>query len=119
MSGPLTLGIDLGGTGIKFGLVDAQGRLLRTLRVSTPSKSNPEEVVDLMAEQAKLQEQLDKHDAWNLDSRLELAMDALRCPPPDMIITVLSGGERRRVALCRLLLQELCWITSRARPLRE
>ncbi len=60
----------------------------------------------LLAQQAKLQEQLDKHDAWNLDSRLELAMDALRCPPPDTSIAVLSGGERRRVALCRLLLQE-------------
>jgi energy-dependent translational throttle protein EttA len=60
----------------------------------------------LVAEQAKLQEELDKHDAWNLDSRLELAMDALRCPPPDMPINVLSGGEKRRVALTRLLLTE-------------
>jgi ATP-binding cassette ChvD family protein len=60
----------------------------------------------LVAEQAKLQEQLDKHDAWNLDSHLEVAMDALRCPPADMPIKVLSGGERRRVALTRLLLTE-------------
>ena len=60
----------------------------------------------LVAEQARLQEELDKHDAWNLDSRLELAMDALRCPPPDMPISVLSGGEKRRVALTRLLLTE-------------
>ncbi|HSL28370.1 MAG TPA: energy-dependent translational throttle protein EttA [Anaerolineales bacterium] len=60
----------------------------------------------LVSEQAKLQEELDKHDAWNLDSRLELAMDALRCPPPDMPINVLSGGEKRRVALTRLLLTE-------------
>src|SRR5574341_2429239 len=60
----------------------------------------------LVTEQAKLQEQLDKHDAWNLDSRLELAMDALRCPPSDTPIKVLSGGERRRVALTRLLLTE-------------
>ncbi len=60
----------------------------------------------LVAEQAKLQEQLDKVDAWNLDSRLELAMDALRCPPADTPIQVLSGGERRRVALTRLLLTE-------------
>jgi energy-dependent translational throttle protein EttA len=60
----------------------------------------------LLVEQARVQETLDKHDAWNLDSRLELAMDALRCPPPDTPINVLSGGERRRVALCRLLLQE-------------
>jgi energy-dependent translational throttle protein EttA len=60
----------------------------------------------LVAEQARLQEQLDKHDAWNLDSHLELAMDALRCPPPDTPVKVLSGGERRRVALTRLLLTE-------------
>ncbi len=60
----------------------------------------------LVAEQAKLQEQLDKHDAWNLDNRLELAMDALRCPPAEMPIHVLSGGEIRRVALTRLLLTE-------------
>jgi sulfate-transporting ATPase len=60
----------------------------------------------LIPEQARLQEELDKHDAWNLDSRLELAMEALRCPPPDMRVDVLSGGERRRVALCRLLLTE-------------
>jgi ATP-binding cassette ChvD family protein len=60
----------------------------------------------LVAEQSRLQEQLDKHDAWNLDSRLELAMDALRCPPSETPIKVLSGGERRRVALTRLLLTE-------------
>ncbi len=60
----------------------------------------------LIAEQAKLQESLDKLDAWNLDSNLDLAMDALRCPPADTPIKVLSGGERRRVALTRLLLTE-------------
>jgi energy-dependent translational throttle protein EttA len=60
----------------------------------------------LVAEQAKLQEQLDKHDAWNLDSHLEVAMDALRCPPGDTPIRVCSGGEKRRVALTRLLLTE-------------
>jgi ATP-binding cassette ChvD family protein len=60
----------------------------------------------LIAEQTRLQDELDKHDAWNLDNRLEVAMDALRCPPPDTPVTVLSGGERRRVALCRLLLTE-------------
>src|SRR5512146_581134 len=60
----------------------------------------------LVAEQARLQEQLDKHDAWNLDSHLDVAMDALRCPPADTPIRVLSGGERRRVALTRLLLTE-------------
>jgi energy-dependent translational throttle protein EttA len=60
----------------------------------------------LCARQADIQEKLDKMDAWNLDSRLELAMDALRCPPPEQMIDVLSGGEKRRVALCRLLLQK-------------
>ena len=60
----------------------------------------------LVTEQSKLQEQLDKHDAWNLDSHLEVAMDALRCPPSDTPVKILSGGERRRVALTRLLLSE-------------
>jgi ATP-binding cassette ChvD family protein len=61
---------------------------------------------DLLEEMGKLQEQLDHLGAWDLDSQLEQAMDALRCPPPDADVTVLSGGERRRVALCRLLLQQ-------------
>ncbi len=60
----------------------------------------------LIARQAELQEQLDQADAWNSDNKLERAMDALRCPPEDAIIQNLSGGERRRVALCRLLLQK-------------
>ncbi|GAB4502402.1 MAG: energy-dependent translational throttle protein EttA [Anaerolineales bacterium] len=60
----------------------------------------------LIVEQAKLQDELDKHDAWNLDSHLEVAMDALRCPPADAVIETLSGGEKRRVALTRLLLTE-------------
>ncbi|HEY7272798.1 MAG TPA: energy-dependent translational throttle protein EttA [Actinoplanes sp.] len=60
---------------------------------------------ELMEEMGKLQEELDHADAWDIDSQLELAMDALRCPPPDADVTQLSGGERRRVALCRLLLQ--------------
>jgi len=60
----------------------------------------------LIAEQGRLQDWLDHHDAWNLDYKLELAMDALRCPPGDTPISVLSGGERRRVALTRLLLTE-------------
>jgi ATP-binding cassette ChvD family protein len=61
---------------------------------------------ELLAEMGKLQEQLDHRDAWDLDSQLEQAMDALRCPPPDASVTQLSGGERRRVALCRLLLSQ-------------
>ena len=60
----------------------------------------------LCARQGEVQEKLDALDAWNLDNNLELAMDALRCPPADQVVDVLSGGERRRVALCRLLLQK-------------
>jgi ATP-binding cassette ChvD family protein len=61
---------------------------------------------ELLEEMGKLQEQLDHREAWDLDSQLEQAMDALRCPPPDTDVSVLSGGERRRVALCKLLLQQ-------------
>ena len=64
-----------------------------------------EEMNKLLDRQAKVQEKLDAQDAWDLDSRLEMAMDALRCPPGETLVKVLSGGERRRVALCRLLLQ--------------
>lgn len=60
----------------------------------------------LLEKQSKLQEKIDHLNAWDLDSKLEQAMDALRCPPPDALTNILSGGERRRVALCRLLLQE-------------
>ena len=67
---------------------------------------DPEKMDELMAEQAVLQEKIDQHNAWNLDTRLERAMDALQCPPDDQPVRELSGGERRRVALCRLLLQE-------------
>jgi ATP-binding cassette ChvD family protein len=61
---------------------------------------------EMLEEMGKLQEQLDHREAWDLDSQLEQAMDALRCPPPDADVSVLSGGERRRVALCKLLLQQ-------------
>jgi ATP-binding cassette ChvD family protein len=61
---------------------------------------------ELLEEMGRLQEQLDHRDAWDLDSQVEQAMDALRCPPPDARVSVLSGGERRRVALCRLLLAQ-------------
>ncbi|PRD54750.1 energy-dependent translational throttle protein EttA [Sphingobacterium gobiense] len=67
---------------------------------------NPEEMDKLLARQGELQDRIDATNAWELDTRLERAMDALRCPDPDAKIVNLSGGERRRVALCRLLLQE-------------
>src|SRR5689334_22339985 len=60
----------------------------------------------LLARQARVQEQIDAHDLWNLDNKIEIAMDALRLPPADADVTTLSGGERRRVALCRVLLEE-------------
>src|SRR5947207_14273497 len=65
-----------------------------------------EDMEKLLARQGEVQEKLDHQDAWDLDSRLEMAMDALRCPPGGTPVKVLSGGERRLVALCRLLLQK-------------
>lgn len=67
---------------------------------------DPDEMNRLLDEQAKLQDKMDAYNIWDLDSKLDLAMDALRCPPSDQKCGVLSGGEKRRVALCRLLLQE-------------
>ncbi len=64
-----------------------------------------DEMTALIAEQAEIQEKIDAADAWDLESKIEMAMDALRCPPGDADVTALSGGEKRRVALCRLLLQ--------------
>src|SRR5262249_6005309 len=66
---------------------------------------SPDDMEKVLEEQGRLQDKIDASNAWDLDSRLELAMDALRLPPPDADVTKLSGGERRRVALCRLLLQ--------------
>src|SRR5260370_27831420 len=60
----------------------------------------------LLAEQARVQEQIDAQDLWNLDNKIEVAMDALRLPPSDADVSTLSGGERRRVALCRVLLEQ-------------
>ncbi len=67
---------------------------------------SPEEMEKVCEKQAKLMERIELTDAWNLDSKLEYAMEALRCPPPNEVVDHLSGGERRRVALCRLLIQQ-------------
>ena len=67
---------------------------------------NPDKMEALIARQAELQDHIDASDAWTIDNKLERAMDALRCPPEDQLVKFLSGGERRRVALCRLLLQQ-------------
>ena len=79
---------------------------LRRFNEISDEMANPDADYDkLLTEMGNLQEQLDHRNAWDLDSQLEQAMDALRCPPPDADVKVLSGGERRRVALCKLLLQ--------------
>ena len=81
--------------------------LLKAFEDVSNKLSEPDADFDkLLGQQAALQEQIDHRNAWDLDSKLEQAMDALRCPPGDTRVEVLSGGERRRVALCRLLLQE-------------
>lgn len=76
-----------------------------TLNESFANEMSDDEMNNLLSKQAKMQDQLDASNAWDIDSRLDLAMDSLRCPPADTKIGVLSGGEKRRVALCRLLLQ--------------
>ena len=81
--------------------------LVRRYEAVSEAYSDPDaDYEKLMEEQGKLQEKIDRLDAWDIDSKLEMAMDALRTPPPETPISVLSGGERRRVALCRLLLQQ-------------
>ena len=81
-------------------------RLLRDYEAVSAKLSDPDADFDALLErQAALQEKIEHQNAWDLDSRLEQAMDALRCPPPETPVSIISGGERRRVALCRLLLQ--------------
>ena len=74
------------------------------LNLKLGEEMSPEEMDKVLEEQGRLQDRIDASNAWEIDSQLELAMDALRCPPPDADVNTLSGGERRRVALCRLLL---------------
>jgi energy-dependent translational throttle protein EttA len=113
--------------GITFGFLSQEPELDPTKTVKDIVEEGVQEIVNLVKEyetvnlqlaepdadydtllekQSKLQEKIDHLNAWDLDSKLEQAMDALRCPPPETFINVISGGERRRVALCRLLLQE-------------
>ncbi|MDX6271055.1 MAG: energy-dependent translational throttle protein EttA [Acidobacteriota bacterium] len=89
--------------------VQATVDLLKEYEAINEKFSEPmsdDEMTALLERQGAVQEKLDAADAWDLDSRLELAMDALRCPPPETPVKILSGGEKRRVALCRLLLQQ-------------
>ncbi|MEA3362112.1 MAG: energy-dependent translational throttle protein EttA [Thermodesulfobacteriota bacterium] len=113
--------------GYSIGYLEQEPQLDETKTVRETVKEGVQEIVDLLGEfeeinnafadpdcdmekllarQAEVQDKLDAADAWELDSRLELAEEALRCPPPETVIKVLSGGEKRRVALCRLLLQK-------------
>ena len=90
----------------KTGVAETKGMLDRFNEISQQMAEPDADFDALMSEMGTLQEQLDHRNAWDLDSQLEQAMDALRCPPADADVTVLSGGERRRVALCKLLLQQ-------------
>jgi ATP-binding cassette ChvD family protein len=91
---------------VEEGVAETKGMLDRFNEISQRMAEPDADFDALMSEMGTLQEQLDHRGAWDLDSQLEQAMDALRCPPPDADVTVLSGGERRRVALCKLLLQQ-------------
>ncbi|MBX9246847.1 energy-dependent translational throttle protein EttA [Actinotalea ferrariae] len=91
---------------VEEGVAEIKGKLDRFNEISE-EMANPDADYDaLLEEMGKLQEAIDAANAWDLDSQLEQAMDALRCPPPDADVSVLSGGERRRVALCKLLLEK-------------
>ncbi|MDN6748301.1 MAG: ATP-binding cassette domain-containing protein, partial [Brevibacterium sp.] len=91
---------------VEEGVGEIKAKLDRFNAISEEMASPDADFDTLMEEMGKLQEAIDAADAWDLDSQLEQAMDALRCPPPDADVSVLSGGERRRVALCKLLLEK-------------
>jgi ATP-binding cassette ChvD family protein len=91
---------------VQEGVAETIGLLNRFNAISEEMADPAADYDKLLAEMGTLQEQLDHRNAWDLDSQLEQAMDALRCPPPEADVKVLSGGERRRVALCKLLLQK-------------
>src|ERR1044072_2736526 len=88
---------------VEEGVAEIKGKLDRFNAISEEMATDCTD--ELMEEMGKLQEDLDHANAWDLDAQLEQAMDALRCPPPDETVTHLSRGERRRVALCKLLLE--------------
>jgi len=89
---------------IEMAVADTKAKLNRFNQIAEQMATDYSD--ELMEEMGRLQEELDHADAWDIDSKLELAMDALRCPSPDAPVNVLSGGERRRVALCKLLLEQ-------------
>jgi len=91
---------------VELGVAEIKGKLDRYNEISALMAEPDADFDALLAEMGQLQEAIDAADAWDLDAQLEQAMDALRCPPPDADVTKLSGGERRRVALCRLLLEK-------------
>ncbi|PBB07933.1 energy-dependent translational throttle protein EttA [Kocuria sp. WRN011] len=91
---------------VEEGVGEIKGKLDRFNEISAEMAEPDADFDALMEEMGKLQEEIDAANAWDLDSQLEQAMDALRCPPPETDVKVLSGGERRRVALCKLLLQK-------------
>ncbi|GAA3695105.1 energy-dependent translational throttle protein EttA [Zhihengliuella alba] len=91
---------------VQEGVGEIYGKITRFNQISEEMAQPDADFDSLMEEMGKLQEEIDAADAWDIDSQLEQAMDALRCPPGDAPVTHLSGGERRRVALCKLLLQK-------------
>ena len=95
-----------GNVGQAFGPLKAAIARFNEISNAFAEPMDDEKMNELLAEQADLQEKIEAEDGWELDRRIEIALDALRCPPPDSPVTRLSGGERRRVALCRLLLEK-------------
>ncbi|HET6237431.1 MAG TPA: energy-dependent translational throttle protein EttA [Acetobacteraceae bacterium] len=99
---------DTVGENVRAAFASLQAALDRFHEISNKfaEPMSDEQMNDLLAEQADLQEKIDAEDGWEMDRRIDIALDALRCPPADALVTTLSGGERRRVALCRLLLEK-------------